>query len=355
MMTATIDIQRVKESRLGMLDFTTVQFGKEFSDHMLVADCIDGVWQEPKIMPFGPLPSSPAQSALHYGQAIFEGMKAFRTTDNQIQLFRPLDNFHRMNISAERMAMPPIPESIFMEGLLQLVKLDAAWVPDLEGYSLYIRPVYYATEEALGVRPSSSYRFVILTSPAGKYYADPVKVLVETEYTRASEGGMGYAKAAGNYGGSLHPTMMAKAKGYDQLIWMDAKEHRFAEESGTMNVMFVIDGKLVTPALSTSKLAGITRDSILKLAKSFNIPVEERNISIEELISAHQQGHLQDAFGVGTAANLSPISLIGFEGKDYHLPPVAERAISNRLGDALNGIKYGTVADSFGWTFKIDN
>lgn len=353
MITATIDIQRVKQSRINEVDFNNIHFGKEFADHMFVADCIDGVWQEPKIMPFGPLPSSPAQSALHYGQAIFEGMKACRATDGSINLFRPLDNFNRMNISAERMAMPAIPESIFMEGLLQLIRLDQAWVPSGDGFSLYIRPVYYATEEALGVRPSTSYRFVILCSPAGKYYADPVKVLVETEYTRASEGGMGFAKAAGNYGGSLYPTKMAKEKGYDQLIWMDAKEHRFAEESGTMNVMFVIDGKLVTPALSSSKLAGITRDSILKLAKSKGIVVEERNISIDEIISAHNAGKLEDVFGVGTAANISPISLIGFEGKDYVLPPAPSRKVSNLLGSALNGLKYGQVKDEFGWLMRV--
>ncbi len=353
MMTATIDIQRVQQSRIETVDFNDLHFGMTFSDHMLVVDCINGEWQEPVIMPFGPLPSSPAQSALHYGQAIFEGMKAFKTADGSIQLFRPYDNFKRMNLSAERMAMPAIPESIFMEGLMQLVKLDAAWVPAKEGHSLYIRPVFYATEEALGVRPSSSYRFVILTSPAGKYYTEPVKVLVETSYTRASEGGIGFAKAAGNYGGSLHPTKLAKEKGYDQLIWMDAKEHRFAEESGTMNVMFVINNTLITPTLSSSKLAGITRDSILKLAKNLGIAVEERNISIDELVAAHDNGQLQDAFGVGTAANISPIALIGYNGKDYVLPPAADRVISNQLGDALNGIKYGKQPDTFGWIVPV--
>jgi branched-chain amino acid aminotransferase len=280
-------------------------------------------------------------------------MKAYRDPKGEVLLFRPYENFLRMNRSAERMCMPQIPEEIFMNGLLELIRLDKNWVPSAEGCSLYIRPVFFATDEAIGVKPSENYKLVIFTSPSGIYFNEPLKVLIETGFSRSSEGGVGYAKAAGNYGGAMYPTRLAQQKGYNQVIWTDAVEHKYLEESGAMNLMFVIDGKLVTPSLSNSKLAGITRDSILTLAKSWGLTVEERNISIDEIQDASDKGVLEDAFGCGTAANIAPIATIGVNGRDLQLPALSTRKISQRIAKELSDIKTGRSADAFHWTVKI--
>lgn len=349
-----MQVEKVKQSRIADVDFEKLAFGKVFSDHMLMADFIDGVWQEPKIVPFQKLEMSPSISALHHGQSIFEGMKAYKNDKGDVLLFRPHENYKRLNRSAERMCMEPVPEEIFMKGLVELIKLDKDWVPTKEDYALYIRPIYFAIDEAIGVKPSENYRLVIFTTPVGKYYPDPVKVLVETNYTRSSEGGVGYAKAAGNYGAAMLPTRLAQQKGYHQVIWTDAIDHLFVEESGSMNLMFVIDGALVTPPLSNSKLAGVTRDSLLRLAQSENIPVEERNVSLTELVDYHAKGLLHDAFGCGTAANLAPISEIAYRGRTLVLPPVEERKISNLLGSKLDKIKRGREKDNFNWILKVN-
>jgi branched-chain amino acid aminotransferase len=354
-MTGTIDItiKKTAKSRVAEQDVNNVPFGKCFSDHMFVAEYSDGKWHKPYIVPYADVPMSYATSALHYGQAIFEGMKAYKNDKGEVALFRPTSNFNRLNKSALRMAMPEVPEEIFMGGLMELLKLDSAWVPTSESGSLYIRPFIIATDEAIGVKASETYKFIIITCPAGKYYSDPIKVLVETNYFRAVHGGVGFVKAAGNYGRSLYPTKLAQQKGYQQVIWTDSVTHQYVEESGTMNVMFVIGDTLLTPELSDTILSGITRDSVLTLAKDWGLKVEERKISIREILTAHGNGTLTEAFGVGTAATIAQIVGIGYEGKDFMLPPVEERKFSNKVDETLRSIRKGKIADKFNWMLKV--
>jgi len=350
---ADIKIEKTTHSRVSENDVNNVPFGKCFSDHMFIAEYSNGKWEKSYIMPYQELPMSYAMSALHYGQAIFEGMKAYKSADGEVSIFRPLENFKRLNKSAIRMAMPEVPEEIFMGGLTELLKLDSAWVPTTDTGSLYIRPFLIATDEAIGVKASDTYKFIIITCPAGKYYTEPIKVLIETNYIRAVEGGVGFVKAAGNYGRSLYPTKLAQQKGYQQVIWTDGKTHSFLEESGTMNLMFVIDGKVVTPSLSDTILAGITRDSVLALARKWGMTVEERKISITEILEAHANGTLQEAFGVGTAATIAQIIGIGHVDNYYPLPAVEERKFSNKVDETLRNIRKGKVEDSLNWMYKI--
>jgi len=349
----TIPAQCVETSRISELDYNNIEFGKIFSDHMLVADYRDGKWESPQILPYGNMALSPATSALHYGQSIFEGMKAYKDANGDILLFRPLDNFHRLNASAERMCMPQLPEDIFMQGLEQLLRLDAAWVPPTSGCALYIRPFMFATDEFIGVRPSSSYRFVIFTCPVGAYYGQPLRVAIEPYYARSVEGGAGYAKAAGNYGAALYPARQMQERGYHQLIWTDAKEHKYVEESGTMNLIFVIDGKLVTPPVSSTILAGITRDSVLQLARDLGYTVEERKVSVDELVEAHRAGTLQEAFGTGTAATIAPIATIHYNGEDMDLLAQTEQRVSEHIATELDKIKTGQAPDTRHWVRRI--
>lgn len=349
----TIPAQCVENSRIAELDYNNIEFGKIFSDHMLVADYTEGRWENPHIRPYGNMSLSPATSSLHYGQSIFEGMKAYRDANGDILLFRPLDNFHRLNKSAERMCMPALTEDIFMQGLEQLLRLDAAWVPPTAGCALYIRPFMFATDEFIGVRPSSSYRFAIFTCPVGAYYGQPLRVAIEPHYARSVEGGAGYAKAAGNYGAALYPARQMQERGYHQLIWTDAKEHKYIEESGTMNLMFVLDGKLVTPPVSTTILAGITRDSVLQVARDLGYKVEERKVSVDELVEAHKAGKLQEAFGTGTAATIAQIATIHYKGQDMNLPAIEERKISNHVAAELDKIKTGQAPDMHHWVHRI--
>lgn len=352
--TLKIAIERVKTSRLSSVDFKNLVFGKTYTDHMFIADYREGEWKNLRIIPYGYMPISPATPAIHYGQSIFEGMKAYASADGKEALvFRPLDNWKRMNISAERMCMPQIPEDLFMESLNTLIDLDRAWIPNEAGSSLYIRPFMFSADEYIGIRPSQDFTFMIILSPVGPYYSTPVKVKIETHYTRAVQGGTGYAKAGGNYGGSMYPAKLAQDQGYHQLIWTDGKNHEYVEESGTMNVMFVIDDVLVTPALSDSILAGITRQSVLDLARNWGMNVEERKVSVKELVSALEQGRVQEAFGAGTAATIAHIELIGYEGKNYTLPPVSERKFSNRAFAELENIKRGKSPDMFNWIHHI--
>lgn len=349
-----IEITPISQSRINEVDFSDLKFGKSFSDHMFVADYSDGQWHNLQILPYQPLSFNPAMSALHYGQAIFEGMKAYRNIENEIVVFRPEANWERLNHSAERLCMPAIPKDIFMSGLQQLLQLDAKWVPNKEGSSLYIRPFMFATDEYVGIRPSDNYKFIIFTSPVDAYYSQPLRVRVETHYTRASEGGTGFAKTAGNYAVALYPSKIAQAEGYQQLLWTDAKEHKYFEESGTMNLMFVIDNKLVTPSLETATiLSGITRNSVITLAKEWGIPVEERRVSVAEVVEAAKNGTLNEAFGVGTAAVIAPIIVINHEGTDYQLPAMETRVLSKRIGKALDDIKHSRVADTHNWIYKI--
>lgn len=354
-MTGTIDIKidKIKKSRVSEYDINNVPFGKCFSDHMLVAEYSNGKWENARIMPYGDVPMSYAMSALHYGQAIFEGMKAYKNDQGEVSIFRAQDNFKRLNKSAVRMAMPEVPEDLFMNGLMELIRLDADWVPSSETGSLYIRPFLIATDEAIGVKISDTYKFVIITCPAGKYYSEPIKVLVETNFYRAVKGGVGFVKAAGNYGRSMYPTKLAQQKGYQQVIWTDSETQQYFEESGTMNVMFVIGDTLLTPALSDTILDGVTRNSVLTLARDWGMKVEERKVSIKEVFDAIEKGTLKEVFGCGTAATIAQIIGIGHNDKQYTLPPVAERKFSTRVDEILRNIRKGKTEDKFGWMMKV--
>jgi branched-chain amino acid aminotransferase len=348
-LVSALSIDKTSSSRIGELDLNDLTYGKIYTDHMFVADYRNGRWEDPKIMPFGKLDLSPSISALHYGQSIFEGLKAFRNDSGEVRLFRHLDNWKRMNESALRMGMPAIPEHFFTEGLTELVKMDRDWVPAREGCSLYIRPVMFATDEKIGVHVSDSYKFVIFNTPVGVYFSRPLRVLVETEFVRAAKGGVGYAKAAGNYGASMHPSRVAKEKGYDQIIWTDSEEHLYFEEAGTMNVMAVIGDTLVTPPLSNTILAGVTRDSVLAIAREWGIRVEERRISIAEALEELEKNNLKEVFGVGTAATVTNIAVMGYQGKDYSLPAITPILLSSRIRIHLEALRLGKAADTHNW------
>ncbi len=352
-LTATIPVERISKSRLSTIDFKNLGFGNHISDHMLVADYKNGKWESPKVMPFGELPMTPAILALHYGQAIFEGMKSFRMADGSINMFRPVRHHQRMLISLDRMCMPAISEEMFLSSLHALIETDASWVPSDEGSSLYIRPLVFASESKLGVKVSDEYKFVIMTSPVGPYFTKPVRVKVEETYVRAAEGGTGFAKCAGNYGGAFYPTQLARQQGFDQVLWTDAHDHAYIDESGAMNVMFVINGKLVTPKLTTSLLDGVTRDSILTLASELGIEKEERKVSVAELEEGFKNGALTEAFGVGTAAVVSTIAVINIHGKDYALPTDSERSFQQRVKKRLSDIRLGLVPDTYNWNYII--
>lgn len=349
-----IVVEQVKKSRLSEVNFDQLPFGKVYTDHMFMVDYADGAWKNPRIVPYGNISISPATPALHYGQSIFEGMKAYPGSKGEILVFRALDNLKRLNISGERMCMPAVPQQLFIDGLFSLLKLDQKWIPSGKGASLYIRPFLFSAEEYIGIRPSLNYTFMIILCPVNAYYSAPVKVKIETHFTRAVAGGTGYAKAGGNYGGAIYPTKLANEKGFDQLIWTDGVEHKFIEESGTMNVMFVIDNKVVTPALSDSILAGITRDSVLKLAKHWGMEVEERKISVDELVTALENNRVSEAFGAGTAATIAHIELIAHGDKKFMLPPVENRKFSAKVYGELENIKRGVSADPFGWMMKVE-
>lgn len=351
--TSSFDIQLTDTSRLNQVNFDELVFGRTFSDHMFVMEYEDGNWRKGKIEPYGPFTMSPASMVFHYGQAIFEGMKAYRLTDGSVSLFRPGKNIARFNKSAERMCMPQVPEEIFMEALTTLVKIDQNWVPTSDQASLYIRPFMIATDSFVGVRPSEKYAFSIFTCPVNAYYKEPVKVKVEQKFTRAAAGGTGFAKAAGNYAGALYPSQQAHEKGYHQLLWTDAKEHKYIEESGTMNAMFVIDGKLVSPATSDTILSGVTRDSVLTLAQDLGIHVEVRPVSVEELEAGLKSGAVTEAFGVGTAATIAPMALIGFESGDCPLPDHSEWKIAKAIQTELDALRRGRIEDRFDWNIVI--
>lgn len=332
-------------------------FGKYFADHMLVVDWSEGRgWSDARIVPYGPLPLDPAASVLHYAQAMFEGLKAYRLADGRISLFRPDRNAHRMASGAARLSMPAIDEQLFVQGISQLVTLDADWVPSAPGTALYIRPTLIATEPFLGVRASKQYLFYVITGPVGAYYAGglkPVRIWVEKERVRAVRGGIGAAKAAANYVASLQVAEEARDRGCDQVLWLDAIEHRYVEEVGTMNLCMVIDGTLVTPPLGGSILPGITRDTILTIARDWGMPVEERLISIEEVRETHANGRLQEVFGVGTAAVVSVVGTLASEEGDMVINGGQPGPVANRLYDAVTRIQYGLDPDPRGWRVVI--
>jgi branched-chain amino acid aminotransferase len=353
MAAAEILITKVETSKLNNLNLENIPFGKYFSDHMLEADYEDGEWKNVEIKPYQPLLLSPANAALHYGQSIFEGIKAYKHPDGEAYIFRPYDNFKRFNISAERMQMPTVPEEIFIEGMRQLIELDKAWIPQLKDHSLYIRPFMFASDEVIGVKPSDNYKFMILLSPTGPYYAAPMRIYVEEHYVRAVTGGVGYAKAAGNYGGAMFATAEAKKKGYDQVLWTDAFEHKYVQECGTMNVFFIIGDTAITPDLESGTiLNGVTRASAITLLKEMGFKVEERALSIDDIMDAYKAGVLYEVFGAGTAATISFIKelkykdfVMEFNTDDWRTAPELKRR--------MNAIRYGSEADEFGWMFKV--
>ena len=353
-MSAEIAITKTQNSRLATIDWNHLPFGRIFTDHMLSMDYSKGAWQQAHIMPFGPLSLNPGNATLHYGQSIFEGMKAVRAKDGRITLFRPEMNAKRFNESCLRMCMPQIDENLFIDLIKQHVAHEQQWIPNTDNASLYIRPFIFATDDFLGVRPSESYKFMILTCPVGAYYAEPVSVKIEEHYTRAAEGGVGRAKTAGNYAASLYPTKLANDEGFHQLIWTDSKEHKYLEESGTMNLVLVIDGVIVSPSEdSDTILRSVVKRSVVELAKHWGMPVEERRISVEEVVQAIREGRLTDAFGAGTAATIAPIAKIGYRGEVFDLPPVAERVVSNKIKAYMDGIKTGDCADELNWCVEI--
>ncbi len=354
-MTETLDIQttKVKESRLPTIDFDNLPFGKTFSDHMFTADYADGKWQNLQILPYGDISLSPAISALHYGQSFFEGLKAYKHPDGEISIFRPDKNAERFNRSAERLCMPTLPEEIFIQSIAALVDLDKNWIPTKDNYSLYIRPFMFATDPFLGVTPSSSYKFMVLTGPVGPYFSKNLKVKIETTYARATEGGFGFAKAAGNYGGAMLPAKEALEQGFDQLIWTDSKEHAYVEEMGAANVMFVLDGKLITPSTRDTILKGVTRESIITLAKEMGIEVEERRVSVQEIIEGAKSGKLTDAFGAGTAATIASVAEISFENTVYPLPDPSKSEFIKIMRKTMDDIKYGRTTDTHSWNFIV--
>lgn len=352
--TPTIKITKTSNSKLSSVDFDNLPFGKHFSDHMVEIDYADGKWGEPTIVPFANLSLHPATSALHYGQAIFEGLKAQRGIDGDILVFRPDMNAKRFNESAKRMSMAELPEELFLESLKSLLDLDKDWVPTGEGQSLYIRPFMIATDDYVGIRPSEKYKFLIICSPVGGYYTDPVPVKIETEFTRAAEGGVGRAKAAGNYASSLYPAKLAAEQGYRQLVWTDAKTHTLIEEAGTMNIVFLINDVIITPSEEKDTiLKGITKRSILQVAEDWGYKIEEREVTIVEVIEALKNGTMQDAFGAGTAATIAPISLIGYNGVNYDLPAIETRTFSNKLKAYMTDYKKGKIDDKFNWLMRI--
>lgn len=346
-----IKVRKVEKSRIQELDLNNIQFGKLYADHMLVAHYENGEWKQPEIVPFDSLQLSPATTFMHYGQAIFEGVKAYKNQEGEPVIFRPYDNWKRMNRSAERMGMPAVPEEIFVDGMRSLVSLDKDWIPTEEGTSLYLRPFMIATDEFIGVKPAEKFTFLIITSPAGPYYAKPVSIYVQDEYVRAFPGGIGFTKAAGNYGASMYPTAQIRKMGYDQILWTDGYEHKYVQEIGTMNVFFVIGDKVITPELSETILAGVTRDSVITLLREKGVTVEERPLSIDEIAEAYKNHQLKEAFGTGTAASISHIAELTYH--DMHMVlPQEDWGISEWVKQEMNNIRYGKIADTHDWVVK---
>jgi branched-chain amino acid aminotransferase len=353
METMDIPVTRVKRSRLSEMDFNNLPFGKYFTDHMLEADYADGEWKKVVIRPYQAISFEPSLMALHYGQSIFEGIKAYRLGNGDAVIFRPYDNLKRFNISADRMEMPAIPEEIFIEGMRQLVAIDKDWIPAKDEYSLYIRPFMFATDAALGVRPSETYKFMILLSPTGPYYATPMKIYVEEKYTRAAPGGVGFAKNAGNYGGSLKAAADARTQGYDQVLWTDAFEHKWLQEVGTMNVFFVFGQTAVTPCLDEGTiLEGVTRDSVIQVLREQGLRVEERKINIDEVVEGHRNGRLTEIFGSGTAATISFIKELRYKDYTMHFD-VNNFQTAPEVKKILTEIREGKRPDLHNWLVKV--
>ncbi len=348
----SISVEKASQSKIDQIDFDNLAFGSVFTDHMLVCDFKNGAWELPKIVPYQPISLDPSSKIFHYGQSIFEGMKAYKDKNEDIFLFRPLDNHKRFNISAKRLCIPEIPEDYFMEGLKTLLKLDGEFIPKNEGSSLYIRPFMFATGKGFHASPADEYKFIIACAPSGAYFAGKVKVLIEQTYSRSANGGVGFAKAGGNYAGQFYPTQLAVAKGYNQVIWTDDTEHEYIEEAGAMNIFIRINDTLITGPTSDRILDGITRKSILEIAKDHGINVEVRKITVTEVVQAAKEGTLKEMFGAGTAAVISPISAFGFKDTDYELPEL-NAPFADKIKKAITDIQYNKSDDTYGWRYKV--
>ncbi len=347
-----IKITKVAQSKINEVDFDNLSFGSVFADHMLVCNYKNGKWQEPEIMPYQPITLDPSAKIFHYGQSIFEGMKAYKDADKNIWLFRPLENFKRLNISAKRLAIPELPEAYFMDGLKTLLQLDKDWIPSKDGSSLYIRPFMFASGEGFHASPADAYKFIIACAPSGAYFSGKVKVLIEEKYSRSANGGVGFAKAGGNYAGQFYPTQLAVEKGYQQVIWTDDTTHEYIEEAGAMNIFIRINDTLITGPTSDRILDGITRKSIIDIAKDEGIDVEVRKIKVTEVVEAAKNGTLKEMFGAGTAAVISPISGFGFKDNDYDLPEL-DSTYAARLKKRITDIQTNKADDPFGWRMKV--
>ena len=345
-------IEKIKESRINTVDFKNLDFGGVFTDHMYSCDFIDGKWINSEITPYKPITVSPASRVFHYGQACFEGMKAFKDNNDKTWLFRPIDNYERITKSSKRLAMPEFPKDLFFNALHNLLKIDADWIKPGLGNSLYIRPFIFASEGTINATEAKEYKFMIICAPASSYYSGEVRVKIEKSFSRAAKGGVGYAKAAGNYAAQFYPTILAKSEGYQQIIWTDSSTHEYIEEAGTMNLFFRIGDKLITAPTSDSILDGITRKSLIQIARDENIDVEIRPLLVSELIDAANNGSLFEIFGSGTAVVVLPILGFGYENNKYELP-IKENSWANLLKNKLNNIQYNVSKDPYGWTIEV--
>ncbi|MDT0678156.1 branched-chain amino acid aminotransferase [Autumnicola musiva] len=350
--TTKIDIQKASRSKIKNVDFNNLSFGQVFTDHMMVCDYKDGMWQTPTIKPYGPFELDPSAKVFHYGQAVFEGMKAFKDEKDQIWLFRPEKNFERINKSSERLAIPAFPRDYFFTAMEELLKLEREWIKKGFGNSLYVRPFVIATEAGVSAAPAKEYKFMIICSPAQAYYSGEVRVQISEKFSRAADGGVGFAKAAGNYAAQFYPTNLAKDEGFQQIVWTDASTHEYLEEAGTMNVFFRVGDKLLTAPTNDRILNGVTRDSVISLAKEYNIDLEIRRVSVKEIIEAAKSGELKEMFGSGTATVINPISGFGYAGEKYELPKL-EDSYARFFKDKLTKIQYNQAEDKFGWRYLV--
>ncbi|BFP42274.1 branched-chain amino acid aminotransferase [Flavobacteriaceae bacterium GF1] len=347
-----IAIEKSTTTKIHEVDFNNLSFGSVYTDHMLVSDYKNGTWSVPKIIPYQPIALDPASKIFHYGQSIFEGMKAYKDQEGQVWLFRPKDNHARLNKSAERMAIPELPQEYFMEGLTTLLELEKDWIPQSPGSSLYVRPFMFASGTGLHASPADEYKFLIALAPSGAYFSGKVKVLIEETYARAANGGVGYAKAGGNYAAQFYPTKLAADQGYQQVVWTDDHNHEYIEEAGAMNIFIRINDTLLTAPTSDRILDGITRKSILELAEDMGIETEVRKIKVSEVVEAVENGTLKEMFGAGTAAVISPISAFGYKGEEYVLPELAH-SYASTLKTKITDIQYNRTEDKFGWRYRV--
>ncbi len=355
---ANINITRTQQTRINTIDWDKLGFGVYFSDHMFVSDYTSGKWNNGEIVPYGPMQMEPTLCTLHYGQSIFEGLKAFRDARGGANIFRPEMNARRLNHSGELVCIPPYDVQHMIEATKQLVAVDNQWIPKKRGHSLYIRPVAFGSSNFLGVHASPDYKLIIMTSPVASYYAEglnPVKILVSSEYVRAVRGGLGSAKTAANYAASLYAGKVAKERGFSQVLWLDGVTRDFVDEVGAMNIMFVIDNEIITPSLDQgSILAGVTRDSVLHIARDWGMKVSERRISIDEVIEAHKRGKLQEVFGTGTAAVISPVGMLQYKDNEMVINNGKIGPLAQKFYDTITGIQYGEIEDKFGWLTHVD-